>query len=136
MKQRPLALRLIAFLVLAAITMAPFGDAMAVARMTDEALNGSNVAMEGMDMRATPSAADVGTMPCCPDSAPTLHPASDCYKSACPSMASCTQQCIPAATLVVASDAVSLGEADAARMPGSVALASLSPEPPPRPPRT
>ena len=111
-------------MIVMSIAFAPFGETFASSRAVTAM--GSMVAMT---MSGDAEATDVD---CCPkeQSAPM-----DCGKTACPSMVSCTQQCLPAAPVLSASN-------DARRPSGSrrtpmdrVILASLLAEPPARPPR-
>lgn len=109
------------FLALAAM---PFGG-MAGAASGSSAMD----TMAGMSMDGPAS-----DMDCCPKQAP--DPAAACDKSACPTMATCMQQCIPAAAsseLRILADVARGGQG----MPEpDDLLASLGPEPPPRPPKT
>lgn len=117
---RARTLRWLVALVFLALAATPFGGATAFA-------GGAPTAGMSMD---GPVAADMG---CCPDNMP--DPATSCDKPACPTMATCVQQCIagnPSTELRVIAAPVRDGMG--LPTPDDV-LASLGPEPPPRPPR-
>ncbi|WP_279480201.1 hypothetical protein [Aureimonas sp. SK2] len=130
----------LATLVVAALALMPMGEAMAYADATrtvadirserpavaDMGGTGDMAGMEGMSAEAG--------MPCCPDDP---APSKDgCGKSACPAMAACTSQCIPAGP----ASASGLGPPRASEpsfgLPGVRRLVSIARAPPPRPPRT
>jgi hypothetical protein len=115
--------RLIALIFLAFAAM-PFSGMTGVA-------SGSPVmdTMAGMSMDSPAS-----DMDCCPKQTP--DPATTCDKSACPTMATCVQQCVPATASAELRVLAGLTrEGQGMREPDDL-LASLGPEPPPRPPKT
>jgi hypothetical protein len=126
---RPPVLRCLVALILLALLAMPFGGAMAMGGGVPDAGQMAGMSMDGM---STDSSG--GDMDCCPPEKP--DPSSTCDKSACPTMATCMQQCVPAsaaAELRVISDHVRQDEG----MPEpDDLLTSLGPEPPPRPPKT
>lgn len=130
----------LATLVVAALALMPMGEAMAYADATRTAVGirserptvadmgamGDMAGMEGMSAEAG--------MPCCPDD-PT--PAKDgCGKSACPTMAACASQCIPAGPASAPGLGLLRTSEPSFGLPGVRRLVSLARAPPPRPPRT
>ncbi len=126
---RPPVLRCLVAMILLALLAVPFGGTMAMGGSVPDAGQ-----MAGMSMTGTSTDSSSGDMDCCPPEKPDLS--STCDKSACPTMATCMQQCVPAsaaAELRVISDLIRQDEG----MPDlDDLLASLGHEPPPRPPKT
>ncbi|BDA84290.1 hypothetical protein Sa4125_18320 [Aureimonas sp. SA4125] len=120
---RPILFRLFAFTILLALASMPFGGAVAMSA-------GAPVMAEMPGMSPGEVADE---MPCCPNDVP--KPSTGCDKSACPTMATCAQQCVPAAASADAGIFVAPVRQDLGRPTVSAVLASLGPEPPPRPPK-
>lgn len=128
---------ILATLVVAALAFMPIGEAVAFGAPPSVAAEASDTHKSTMDMVGMADMegmAPADGMPCCPDD--QKQAATDCGKSACPSMSACTAQCIPAGP----SAAIDIGwpkpSAPCFCLPGERLLTSLAQPPPPRPPRT